>query len=72
MVFLIQSTQNRDGPPQAELDDLIRAGAAQNVFIGIERLTRAELAKAKAEIAATEGHEVVNRKAARAGERATS
>jgi low affinity Fe/Cu permease len=36
MVFLIQSTQNRDGAAiQAKLDELMRASGAQNVFIGI-------------------------------------
>jgi low affinity Fe/Cu permease len=38
MVFLIQSIQNRDRAAiQAKLDELIRASAAQNVFIGIEK-----------------------------------
>src|SRR3954454_21391191 len=37
MVFLIQSTQNRDGAAiQTKLDELIRASAAQNRYIGIE------------------------------------
>ncbi|HEV2503725.1 MAG TPA: low affinity iron permease family protein [Mesorhizobium sp.] len=49
MVFLIQSTQNRDGAAvQAKLDELIRAGAAKNDFIGIERLTEAEVAQFRA------------------------
>jgi low affinity Fe/Cu permease len=44
MVFLIQSTQNRDGAAiQAKLDELIRASAAQNRYIGIEQLTEEEL-----------------------------
>ncbi len=44
MVFLIQSTQNRDGAAiQAKLDELIRASAAQNRYIGIEQLTDEEL-----------------------------
>ena len=44
MVFLIQNTQNRDGAAiQAKLDELVRASAAQNRYIGIERLTEAEL-----------------------------
>jgi low affinity Fe/Cu permease len=81
MVFLIQNTQNRDGAAiQAKLDELIRASAAQNVFIGIERLTQEELdeirarceAKAKAEIAADRAEGAANRRAARAAERATS
>ena len=44
MVFLIQNTQNRDNAAlQAKLDELIRASAAKNSFIGIEHLTDAEL-----------------------------
>jgi low affinity Fe/Cu permease len=44
MVFLIQNTQNRDGAAiQAKLDELIRASAAQNVYIGIEHLTEDEV-----------------------------
>jgi low affinity Fe/Cu permease len=44
MVFLIQNTQNRDGAAiQAKLDELIRAGNAKNVFIGIDHLTAAEV-----------------------------
>jgi low affinity Fe/Cu permease len=45
MVFLIQSTQNRDsGAIQAKLDELIRAGVdSSNRFIGIEHLTDKEL-----------------------------
>jgi low affinity Fe/Cu permease len=44
MVFLIQNTQNRDGAAiQAKLDELVRTSAAQNAFIGIERLTEEAL-----------------------------
>src|SRR5437868_4775414 len=45
MVFLIQSTQNRDnGAIHAKLDELIRAMVdADNEFIGIEHLTDEEL-----------------------------
>jgi low affinity Fe/Cu permease len=44
MVFLIQNTQNRDAAAiQAKLDELIRASASQNSFIGIEHLTQAEV-----------------------------
>jgi low affinity Fe/Cu permease len=44
MVFLIQSTQNRDGAAiQAKLDELIRSGAGKNQFIGIEHLTEKEV-----------------------------
>ncbi|MCB8820664.1 low affinity iron permease family protein [Microvirga rosea] len=85
MVFLIQNTQNRDGAAiQAKLDELIRASAAQNVFIGIEHLTQDELdeirakceAKAKLETAAgraaDKAEDSANRKAANAAEKATS
>jgi low affinity Fe/Cu permease len=44
MVFLIQNTQNRDGAAvQTKLDELIRASAAHNRFIGIEHLTEEEV-----------------------------
>jgi low affinity Fe/Cu permease len=45
MVFLIQNTQNRDGLAiQVKLDELVRAlETANNKFIGIERLTEAEV-----------------------------
>lgn len=80
MVFLIQNTQNRDGAAiQAKLDELIRTSAAQNAFIGIERLTEEELdeirrkCEARARIAsvanAAEG--AANRKAAIAADRST-
>ena len=85
MVFLIQNTQNRDGAAiQAKLDELIRVGAAQNTFIGIERLTQEELedirkrcearavAEATAEVAADKAEEAANRKAHAAAERAIS
>src|SRR5215218_4878031 len=88
MVFLIQNTQNRDGAAiQTKLDELIRASAAQNVFIGIEHLTEEEVEelrtkcenRAKRDLAlglageaADKAQESVNRKAARAADRATS
>src|SRR5215204_3829682 len=81
MVFLIQNTQNRDGAAiQAKLDELIRVSAAQNIYIGIEHLTEAELdelrqkceARAKAEMVADKAEETANRKAARAADRAVS
>jgi len=45
MVFLIQSTQNRDGAAvQAKLDELIRAlEPANNQFIGVETRTIKEV-----------------------------
>ena len=44
MVFLIQNTQNRDGAAlQTKLDELIRVGAAENRFIGIEHLSEGEV-----------------------------
>jgi low affinity Fe/Cu permease len=80
MVFLIQNTQNRDGAAiQAKLDELIRASAAQNVYIGIEHLTEEELAelrqrcerRAKAGKAADRAQERANKKAAEAASRAS-
>jgi low affinity Fe/Cu permease len=44
MVFLIQATQNRDAQAiQAKLDELIKASAARNEFIGIDKLSEAQL-----------------------------
>jgi low affinity Fe/Cu permease len=44
MVFLIQNSQNRDSAAiQVKLDELIRAGAGKNFFVGIEHLTEQEL-----------------------------
>jgi low affinity Fe/Cu permease len=84
MVFLIQNTQNRDGAAiQAKLDELIRASAAQNTYIGIEHLTEEELdelrrkceeraAKSRtAGRAADRAQKKANKKAAEAAERAT-
>jgi low affinity Fe/Cu permease len=83
MVFLIQNTQNRDGAAiQTKLDELIRASAAQNAFIGIEHLTEEELDKLrkrfeervkgseKAAKAADDAQESATRKAAEAAARA--
>jgi low affinity Fe/Cu permease len=49
MVFLIQSSQNRDSEAvQLKLDELIRATkAAQNALLGIEDLTEEELDELK-------------------------
>lgn len=85
MVFLIQNTQNRDGAAiQTKLDELIRASAAQNMYIGIEHLTEEELdelrkrceARAKklqgAKNAADAAEEATNRKAAKAADETSS
>src|SRR4051794_1733271 len=87
MVFLIQNTQNRDGAAiQVKLDELIRTSAAQNLYIGIERLTEEELEEIrkrceerakgfmaeKAAKAADEAQDNANRKAAAAVKRAVS
>lgn len=53
MVFLIQSSQNRDGAAiQAKLDELIRAGDAENRFVGIDALTEDEVNDLRAMCAA--------------------
>jgi low affinity Fe/Cu permease len=67
MVFLIQNTQNRDGAAiQAKLDELIRASASQNSFMGIEHLTQSEVEEfrvkcAQRAAAATAGDQAVIR-----------
>jgi low affinity Fe/Cu permease len=81
MVFLIQNTQNRDGAAiQAKLDELIRASAAQNTYIGIEHLTEEELDElrkkcearaAKAGRAADQAQKKAHKKAVEAADRAT-
>ena len=59
MVFLIQNTQNRDGAAiQAKLDELIRASAAHNRYIGIESLTEDELDDLRARCAKRASHEI--------------
>jgi low affinity Fe/Cu permease len=83
MVFLIQNSQNRDSAAiQVKLDELIRTGAAQNSFVGIEHLTAEELEELRARcekrakaVAAGEGDERVGqhseRKVARRARKAT-
>jgi low affinity Fe/Cu permease len=70
MVFVIQNTQNRDGAAlQAKLDELIRASAAQNAFIGIEHLTDEELDEIRKECearAGDRGRELTKQERARA------
>lgn len=48
-VFLIQNTQNRDGAAiQAKLDEILRSIAnARSGFVGIEKLTDAEICRLK-------------------------
>ena len=51
MVFLIQSTQNRDSSAlQLKRDELIRATEARNRLIGIERLPEPELESVREKI----------------------
>lgn len=46
MVFIIQSSQNRDGAAiQIKLNELIRTSEAKNSFVGIEHLTDEEIAE---------------------------
>jgi low affinity Fe/Cu permease len=67
MVFLIQNTQNRDGAAiQTKLDELIRASAAQNVYIGIEHLTDEELDELRAKCEARAKAEYVGERTTRA------
>ena len=50
MVFIIQTTQNRDATAiHLKLDELIRASEARNVFADLEDATEAELAAFKKE-----------------------
>ena len=50
MVFLIQSTQNRDARAiQLKLDELIRSSKARNVFADLEDATEEEIAVFKKE-----------------------
>ena len=81
MVFLIQNSQNRDSAAiQVKLDELIRTGAAQNSFVGIEHLTAEELEELRARCekrakvaAAGENRErKVAKRARKAAENATS
>jgi low affinity Fe/Cu permease len=52
MVFLIQNSQTREGIAiQAKLNEIIRAvEAAENRFIGIERLTQNELVRIESDV----------------------
>lgn len=79
MVFLIQNSQNRDGAAlQVKLDELIRASAAHNSFVGIEHLSNEELedirtkceARAQAEKVGERIASMADRRAKIAGEKA--
>jgi len=79
MVFLIQNSQNRDGAAlQVKLDELIRASAAHNSFVGIEHLSNEELedirtkceARAKAEKVGKRIVSIADKRAKMAGEKA--
>ncbi len=79
MVFLIQNSQNRDGAAlQVKLDELIRASAAHNSFVGIEHLSDEELedirskceARAKAEKIGKRALSVTDEKARHAADQA--
>jgi len=74
MVFLIQSTQNRDGKAlQLKLDELIRAQkSARNVFADLEDATEEELREFEREFKALRASGRSHKKAARAAaEKAT-
>lgn len=79
MVFLIQNSQNRDGAAlQVKLDELIRASAAHNSFVGIEHLSNEELedirtkceARAQAEKVGERIASMADKRAKIAGEKA--
>ncbi|MBN9019027.1 MAG: low affinity iron permease family protein [Rhizobiales bacterium] len=66
MVFLIQNTQNRDTAAiQTKLDELIRSSAAEDQFIGIEKLTDQELERlhSHCERLAQQSHQALERAA---------
>lgn len=66
MVFVLQSSQNRDGKAlQAKLDELILASQAANRFVGIEKLDEGELKRMSDELARKA--ECVGEKAEEAG-----
>lgn len=64
MVFLIQNTQNRDSSAlQTKLDELIRTSNAENIFIGIEKLTDKELEElhTRCEVAASKSNALLEK-----------
>ena len=51
MVFLIQTSQNRDSTAlQAKLDELIRASNAKNLFVGLEHLSPDEIEEIRQQV----------------------
>jgi len=51
MVFLIQTSQNRDSTAiQAKLDELIRVTNAKNLFVGLEELSPDEIAEVRRQV----------------------
>jgi low affinity Fe/Cu permease len=51
MVFLIQTSQNRDSRAlQAKLDELIRASNAKNLFVGLEHLPPDEIEEIRQQV----------------------
>jgi low affinity Fe/Cu permease len=77
MVFVIQNAQNRDGAAiQAKLDEIIRASASENTFIGIEHLSQDEVEafRSRCEAAAKSAEGAIsraNQRATEAADRAT-
>ena len=51
MVFLIQTSQNRDSAAlQGKLDELIRVSNAHNLFVGLEHMSPEEIAEIRGRI----------------------
>lgn len=75
MVFLIQNTQNRDSIAlQTKLDELIRTSNAENIFMGIEKLTDKELEElhSRCEQAANKSHALLEKAQSERQKRSTA